>query len=547
MVLSFRQCRSVVVGFDIRWIILMLSVLVSGTQVMAQAGEATISGRVLNSKNLPVSHAEIGLQVWGFHEQGKLHDREFIATTKTDFEGKFNLTVPPDLDSKNMLGTVWALAQGYVPSRPSSFGTVAGLVGNNTTIRLTSADETTIRVLESPDVPAKGVRVRASAVRLPKSIGFPIPRTWDDRMQATTNDQGEAQLPHVLPEVIDGIILSKPGLADVWLDANFFLNKRPVVEGPAFTFQLPPTGSIAGQLVVTEGVLPQPLKIRLKTRSALPNAPNLWAWGQAEVSIDAEGRFQVSGIAPGRIMILPFLPVDQPLRALIPPNISVPRDDVAKLEISVSPGTLVRGQIRKSDTKEGAARFNLGLIYGQSAREHDHMYETFELETDADGKFSARVPAGPIELRLHSIAPGYQDVEWWAQTGRGSWGARREVPAGKAEFDLDPIELDPSKPLKGRLIDANGEPLANWSVYGYPDLPNKPRSESRMNCFGGVDTNDKGEFEATYPTSFPPAYWTVNDNNPKEPRTFEDKKQEAKIVTMSPFVIQVTNRKAKVK
>jgi hypothetical protein len=542
-VFQMLRHRGSVVGFAIGRTLLVMSILASGTQVMGQVVETIITGRVLGTKNLPVSNAQVGLQSWGFNEQHKQHDDDFVATAKTDFEGRFQLAVPPNLDLKNKLGTVWALAKGYVPNRPSSYGTVSGLVGDHVTIRLTSADETAIRVIESSGTPAKDVHVHVSAVRLPNTVGWPMPRRWTDQVQATTNEQGDARLPHSLPEAINGIILSRPGMSDVWLDANFFLNMRPVEEEPAFTFQLPPTGTIAGQLIVTDGVLPQPLTMRIQTQSRLPNQQRLTAWGQADVPVNADGKFHVTGIATGRILILPFLPEDQVLRATVPPNVSVSLNDVTNLEIPVAPGTLVRGQIRKGDTKEGAAQFQLAVIYGQSARDHSSMYEKFELETDTSGKFSTRVPAGRIELRLHSVPPGYQSVEWWSPTTRGVWGTKREIPIGKAEFDLDPIDLDPSKALKGRLIDAGGEPLVGWSVYGFPDLPNKPRTESRMNCFGGVDTNDKGEFEGSYPLSFPPAYWNVRDGNPKASRNFTDSKQDATIVTTTPLVIQVNSPK----
>jgi hypothetical protein len=412
------------------------------------------------------------------------------------------------------------------------------------TIRLIPDRETVIRVLAQDGSPATGIRVRVSSQRLPKSVGRPTPRRWADRLQAATNAQGEAHLSHTLQDAIDGIILSNSGMADIWLDANYFLNVRPAKSRPEFTFQLPPTGGIEGRLIVEDAALPKELTMRIQTRSHLPNAPNHDAWGQADVPVDAKGRFRVTGIAAGRILILPFLPAAQPLRATVPPNVNVQADTSTTLDIVVAPGVLVRGQVREKDTQAGAAEFRLGLIYGQSARDHSSMYETFELVTDAAGKFSAYVPPGPIELRLHSIAPGYQDTEWWSPENRGIWGTRRDVPAGKAEFDLQPIDLDPSKTLKGRLVDAGGEPLAHWSVYGYPDLPDKPRSESRMNCFGGVDTDLKGNFESTYPASFPPAYWNVSHRDWPTPYKFDDDKWDAKVLSTEPFVLQVNVRRA---
>ncbi|HEY3968438.1 MAG TPA: M56 family metallopeptidase [Planctomycetaceae bacterium] len=516
---------------------------------IAAPTETIVAGRVLGAQDRPVRDAEVGLQVWGFDEQNRLPDSDFVATATTDAEGKFRLTVPATIDPKTKLGTVWALAEGYVPVRPTSYGGLAGLKGENVTIRLIPDLETVIRVLEQDGSPAADVRVRVSSQRLPESIGRPTPRRWTDRLRAATNKQGEARLAHARPDAIDGIILSRNGMADVWLDANFFLNVRPKAadpaqSGPAFTFQLPPTGGFGGRLIVEGAALPRDITIRIQTQSRLPNAPNHDAWGQADVPVDAEGRFQISGIAAGRVLILPFLPEDQPLRAAVPPNVKVPAGATTSVEIPVAPGVLVRGQIRKQDTQAGASQFRLGLIYGQSARDHSSMYETFELVTDDAGKFSAHVPPGPIELRLHSIPPGYQETEWWNPEFRGRWGTGREVPAGKAEFDLAPIDLDQSKPLKGRLVDADGEPLAHWRVYGYPDLPNKPRTESRMNSFGGLNTDQEGKFNGTYPATFPPAYWNVSHRDWPTPYKFADNRWDAKVLSTEPFVLQVSVRKA---
>jgi hypothetical protein len=81
-------------------------------------------------------------------------------------------------------------------------------------------------------------------------------------------------------------------------------------------------------------------------------------------------------------------------------------------------------------------------------------------------------------------------------------------------------------------------------VYGFPDLPNKPRNEFRMNCFGGVQTNSKGAFEGEFPSTFPPAYWTVSHRDWPTPYKFDDNKWDAEILSADPFVLQVDVRKS---
>ena len=173
------------------------------------------------------------------------------------------------------------------------------------------------------------------------------------------------------------------------------------------------------------------------------------------------------------------------------------------------------------------------------SREHRDMSQRYELETDQQGRFSAVVPPGAIELRLYSAPRDYAEVERWKNDG-GVWGARRIVPAGKESYDLEPIELVPTVSLSGTLVDLDGKPLTgyDWDVFGYPHIPDKS-PDGIMNCFGGVAVDQDGHFSDVYPQTFPPVRWEVSHRRwPKPSESVEDK-WYAKVLSRSPFVLQV--------
>lgn len=506
-----------------------------------KSGLNVISGRVLNDEMHPVPSAEVGLQVWE-PNRNKLPDDEFIATSFTDKDGHYELSIPANLDPAKTWGTVWAVADGFIPKRATFESDINDLTSRSWDLRMIRAKETTLEIHDAQAIPAAGVRVAVTSQRLPESIGWPTPRSWLSKLTVETDAEGRVRLPHVLPDALAGLSLSFPNQSStIELDQNYYLNVRPATTSPEFRLQLPPTGRVRGQLTGERLANLSERRITLKTECWPASQSLPGAWGIATVAVDADGRFDVDGLAAGSLSILPFLPDDQPLRAEIPPRLKVTDSQTTDVEIKIQRGVRIVGQVRKSDTKEPCADVAYKLIYGASARDKSGMLDSFEVRTDKNGEFSAYVPPGPIELRMSRGFRGYMEDVWWGPH-KGYLGARYEVPAGSESFDLEPIELVPEVPVNGRLVDADGKPLTDWTVYGYPDVPGKPRDEFRMNCVAGVSTDQTGKFEGRYPQTVPPAFWNVSHRDWPSPYEFDDKKWDAKVLTESPLVLQVDFR-----
>jgi hypothetical protein len=172
------------------------------------------------------------------------------------------------------------------------------------------------------------------------------------------------------------------------------------------------------------------------------------------------------------------------------------------------------------------------------------MREHVEAKTDADGYFTAMVPPGFVELRLHSAPADYRDVESWDGRSRGGrWGSRREVPADFEEFELDPIDLVPTQEVSGKLIDKQGKPLAeDWMVLGFPHVVDANGivlpMEMTMNSFSGVNTDREGRFSGHVPKTYPPVYWRASWREPNRIKV-RDVPFQPKVISNDPLVLQI--------
>ncbi|QDT56294.1 hypothetical protein Pan44_43470 [Caulifigura coniformis] len=523
----------------------ILCAAVSGQDAKKRASpeERVITGTVVDQAGMPVNGADIGLQVWRYDRETRLPNGDFASVAQTAADGTFRLVVPEGLDPSLQQGTVWAIAEGQVPQ--SSTSTLKRHVSHPVKLKLVPAVETIVRVLDIDQRPAPGVRVRVLSQRGRYTIGFPFPPPWREGLTGTTNDRGDAWIEHVLPDAIDGILISRDGMADVRLDPNFFLNRRPAKSGPTFTVILPSTGSILGQFTAEDAGVRLRRKFRVQTRSEEP-VLGLTIWGEKEVESDDVGHFRIDGIAAGRVTVPPFLPPQEPWRAMVPLRVAVMPSETLTLRIPLVRGVSVRGQLRKGDTKEGAPDNALTLIYGHSAEDNSSMLEKFELTTDRDGFFTAIVPPGAIQLRLQGSPEGYCNVDWWKPNRKGSYGVGMEVPAGVTSFELAPVDFDRTRELKGRLVDRDGAPLHDWTVYGYPDIPGR-EPDSVMNSFPGVQSDQDGTFAGTHPMSYPPTAWKVSYREWTTPFEFEDRKFPAQAISQDPLVLRVDVRKADLK
>ncbi len=380
-------------------------------------------------------------------------------------------------------------------------------------------------------------------VRVRDSIGWLIPTDWADRFRVRSDTEGIATVESFPPVALDHLRVDTPASGRVEFDINYFFNNRPAGVDPHFDIELPDAGSVRGTIRSTAKNVRLWWPITLRTKVPW-NAQRVGIWGVADVRADETGAFTVDRLAEGGLSADLSLPPDQPLRPRVPVNRKVTPGKQTTLAIELIPAVKVRGLIRKQDTGEGYPNFALGVIYGQSAARGEDMKECVEVKTDAQGYYTALVPPGPIDLRLHSAPEDYHDVEWWDGRSRGGrWGSRRIVPAKVEEFELEPIDLAPTEKVSGRLIDKNGKPLAqDWMVFGYPHVVDRAGNaqplDMTMNSFSGANTDREGRFSGMVPKTYPPVHWRVSWREPNQIQV-RAVRYEPKVVSQDPLVLQI--------
>jgi uncharacterized protein (TIGR03067 family) len=506
----------------------------------AAAEARAILGTVIH-EGQPVANARVGLQASSnLRRYG--NNESFVTTAMTGDDGQYVLTVPNTVDSKSSVA-VWAVAEGYQPTRENIVMNVSEASATLQNITLAKSQGCVLQISDANGAPIPNAAVIVPSQKLPESIDFEIPKDWRALVSGTTDAAGIVRLSHVVPEAMTRCQIQVPGQdSEIVLTGNYFLNAKPAAKAPHHHFKLPKSGSLEGKIEVTGGQLPQDLKVILSTESSVTHESDLpGIGGVVTAKVDADGRFRVDSIAAGKLSIEPFLPVDQPLRAELPRNLRVVAGETTPLSIDVVKGALLRGRIVASDTGKGLAGIQFLILYGSSAYEPQNMQNNIPVSTDKQGFYQASVPPGRVILRIGWRDQHYSQVEYWSPRSSGL-GSAFKVPDVE-EFELEPITFVPSKVLDGQLVDQDGRPLVNWSVFGYPEIPGE-LPELVTNCFGGTTSDGDGKFSSLYPSTFPPVVWKVSHRDWPTPHESNDRKWIAKVISQEPLILQVDTNPA---
>ncbi len=500
-----------------------------------------ILGTVIH-RGQPVAKARVGLQAWIGNAGPYRNSEAFVATAVTGDDGQYVLTVPNDIDSKSSVA-IWAVAEGYQPTRENVVMNVTAATKSLQNVRLVDSLGCVIQISDADENAIANAGVIVPSQTLPESIDFEIPKDWQGLVSGTTNAEGLVSLPYVVQEAMTQLQIQVPGQdSAILFGGNYFLNARPATRAPHYRFKLPKSGSLEGKIEVTGGQLPPDLMLEISTdtASAMTNEPlSLKASGVAQAKVDADGHFKIESIAAGKVTIKPFLPVNQPLRAELPRNIQVVADKITSLAINVVKGVHLRGRIVASDTGNGLAGVRFQILYGTSAQEPQNMHNSIDVVTDDQGHYQVWVPFGRVLLRIGWRDRQYSQVEYWSPRASGL-GIAFEVPESE-EFELEPITFVPTKQLSGQLVDQNGSPLVNWNVFGFPEIQDQP-SDTVMNSFGGTTSDGEGRFSGLYPSTFPPAVWKVSHKDWPPSHESNDRKWIAKVISQEPLILQVNTK-----
>ena len=300
-----------------------------------------------------------------------------------------------------------------------------------------------------------------------------VPWAVAEKIGGVTDPEGRARLPALARDRTDRTTLVYPGygrqlfsLDEDGRDPNGRLRSGHVVGEPKL--RLLPAGRIEGRLVASQPGLASGIPIKIETVADLEKCAgaDYWtAWGSAEVTTDAEGRFVIPEIPEGRVHVTikpdPQLPVLPRI-----PDLELKGGQTLQLDIPLEKPVRVHGQVRAKQGGE-PLEARVSLEFGPQ--------QTADVTTDEKGNYSALVLPGSVRVSAEIGKETYVDTGTvtFASVGEvdyvdveGQRGKTFALPKGVADFELPPIEAVPAIQVKGTLVDAQGKRLPDAEIRG---------------------------------------------------------------------------------
>lgn len=457
----------------------------------------TVSGRVLGPDGKPVAGAQVFVRQRG--ERGG--DR---PVARTGGDGKF--TVPAPATEPDARTTVVAKAGGLA----AGWRTWYGPPPDELTITL-AGDDLPIagRILDLEGKPLAGVKVAVNAVHEFPEDGPKAYVEWQSGLRArpahnslfgvppgvaaetTTGAGGKFRLTGIGRDRVVDLVVTGPGIA-----------YESVVAVTVSALHARPAGRAGKVYPATFDHLAAPARpIRGTARDAdtgkpIPGLRINGYGGAAVVTTDQDGRYELPGYKKGPKYTVYARPADG---AKYFPAMAEAADraglDPLVIDLKVQAGVPVSGLIREKSGKPVAGSVRYFALAGNPNVGQIPIWDfyTQEVAIRPDGTFTVAVPPGPGFLAVTAgwhypaarvdpagffkdeVNPPPDKDRLWINVGGGALTtvsqeefqaiALLNVDKAKLQRGLV-IELTPAEPVRGRLLDPDGKPLAGVRVRG---------------------------------------------------------------------------------
>ncbi|HJT36030.1 MAG TPA: carboxypeptidase-like regulatory domain-containing protein [Pirellulales bacterium] len=407
-----------------------------------------VTGTVVDEKGQPVAGAEVYLfdgppigrtALFGVGSKTRQPPAIF-GRTRTNGNGEFEIALPIELPPPRVRGISWLAIAIHKPG----LAVQTRLIDRRWPARaaairvmLIPPRRNRVRVRSPGDEPVAHARLGTDQID-----GVPLPTELSEQLATETNDLGEAELRDVTGEALRIIRVDSPQFGAQWAAL------ARSSDGEASVASLSPVGTISGQLVDDGGAALSSTRVRLATW--VDSRDEQSGGGIADVTTDADGQFCVPAIAAGVLQMTAELPADSPLVSTYQGTQQIDFDRQNEVVIRFRHGIHVRGTVIDQADKSPIAGAIVFVDY----------YSEFRfMECDEAGQYSGYVlPGGLAHLTFASLPREYYTPDPIIPN--------EPLPEDAEELTFKPLPATAGTTLYGRVVDAQGSPVADAEVVG---------------------------------------------------------------------------------
>ncbi|QDT21380.1 carboxypeptidase regulatory-like domain-containing protein [Gimesia chilikensis] len=434
--------------------------------------------------------------------------RKSIIETRADDQGRFSILVPRKViaeDKIHFVGTLWGFAPGHQIGTANVYRQLRELSRDPVALILGPATNTAFEVRDIYGKPIAGVRVDPWSYKIiTLGASNTVPEPIRQLIGGVTDVQGNVKLPTCNRELLYSLLSTGEGYGEQQ-------NRLPSLEqAPGIVpIVLKPTGRVLGTLSAETPVDFSGCIVYVDSESRGINSSK----GTAYMETDASGQFSIPELAEGRYRIYARFPDDNmKLRAVIPDVIEVVAGKTTRATIPFKPTITARGIIQTMEEKTPISGAWISVRQGGRLNSQNAF-------SDKEGVYTAElIPGEEVGVQLISKPREYAD---WIQLGRIL--ISDQVPAAAKEFQLPTIELAPTFPLAGKLIDAYDRPVGGATIL----------AGTRGKSYSRATSDAEGKFTLQFPKDFRPEEYSIvlKERSPGS--------VTAKVVSESPLVLQL--------
>lgn len=500
------------------------TLMLLGNSVLSCAGQSAeaeafkvIPGTVVDETGAGVAGAEVWLPV----KKGFPPEDDRTAHAVADAQGRFELRFPLSwLDDRLMFFSAWAVAPGRQLGSASVYSFLREHEKTTSqakakeekdekpeeptelVIVLNPATSVSFDILGPDGRPLSGATVQPQHVKTRMGYEY-VPGNMLPKVSAVTGDDGRAELSAVPSDK----------LYSIRVETEAFGVQTVTVQGRSGSqnkIRLRAAGSIRGRIVAEDPKAVSGVYLALTTSDPGDQYGQRSPQGMAIVFSNDDGTFEVPTIATGSLSTYATVDEAVKLRPRLPKNVTVSANRTTELQIPLVQPVTVRGIIRVRDTGEPLEGAGISVSYG-ARRQSEHV------TSDANGRFTAYALPGTVRTQVIRMPGAYVRADHVVVQNH-------EVPADAGEFELPPIEVVPTRSLKGRMVDEHDHPVAEAGI--------SLIVENRRYGYGRTDT------EGRFTLSGIPATLTLNDVE-YEIHLESEERKEAEVVTAEPLLLRI--------